>query len=643
MVVTKKSNLLSGVRKSFLAVGLFFLIPTIQENETHYHNYDELTDALQRVVRAHSDIATIESLGRTLEGRDIWVVQLANRDGIPLNERPGLLIVGNLEGGYLVGSEVALGTVEYLLQNYSTDADVRDRLDNHVIYVVPRLNPDAAEFMFESVQSGRHTNTRPYDGDNDARVDEDGPEDLNGDGQITVMRVLDPTGPYMIHPDDDRLMKEAEAHKGESGDYRIYWEGIDNDGDGFYNEDGPGGVDLNRNFQHEYPYNQSDAGPHMVSEQESRALMDFVVSHRNIAMVLTFGGSDNLVSAPSAGNALASAASVNLLDYASESFAGADTVGTFQIQLPGRGFGFGFGGYFRRGAAPAPRPLEGRQPNKVVHRRDAEYFKAISEQYGEITGITQIPMKRAPQGAFFEFAYYQFGVPAFSTPGWGLPEAETAGNEGGDETAPAARQRPPGGAGPMAMRRTSRGSSGGGSNDGRDLALLNWMDAENVDGFVEWTEFEHPTLGNVEIGGFEPYAIMNPPTAELAALSESHARFAVYLTSLFADVQIADVEVSNHGGGVFEIRAQVENAGFLPTALAQGVASRSVAPTMVQLDVAPENVLTGDRKTSFFQALNGSGTRESYTWVIRGRAGDRIELRVRSQKGGTDTETITLR
>jgi hypothetical protein len=169
------------------------------------------------------------------------------------------------------------------------------------------------------------------------------------------------------------------------------------------------------------------------------------------------------------------------------------------------------------------------------------------------------------------------------------------------------------------------------------------MDAESVDGFVDWTEFDHPTLGTVEIGGFKPYSTTNPPASQLETLGTSHAEFAVYLTSLFAQVRIAHTEVTNRGGGIFQIEAEVENAGYLPTSMNQGVTSRSVAPTMVQLGVDPDDVLTGAAKTNFFHALEGTGARQRYVWVIRGREGGRVELRVVSQKGGSDLTTITLR
>jgi len=630
--------------------GVLLFLPGSQTRaQRQYSSYNDMTAALRRVVRANPELSRMETLGKTLEGRDVWLVEVANRSGTPVEERPGLLVVANLEGDQVVGSEIALYTVEYLLTNYPADSVVKDCLDNHVVYVFPRLNPDAAELMFADVRSGRRTNTRPYDDDNDGRTDEDGPEDLNGDGLITVMRVADPSGAYGVHPDESRLMKLAEAAKGESGGYEIYWEGVDNDGDGFINEDPAGGVDLNRNFQHEYPYYEPDAGPHMVSEVESRALMDFVIAHRNIAMVLAYGASDNLVAAPTPNGALAEASTVALLDYAARSVADAAEVGMFQVRQTGRFGGFGMfppgqqqqrPGADARGQTPQP-------PVTTINSADLEYVNVIGREYREVTGINQVATTRSPRGAFFQYAYFQFGVPAFSTSGWGL--ADPGGGDAEPDSAAQPPERParprmaPATAAPGRGMPRARAGAGTGGGASTDLRLLRWMDAEGIDGFVDWTEYQHPTLGSVEIGGFSPYALTNPPASMLDSLGELHAKFAVYLTSLFARVRIADVRVTNHGGGVFEVEAEIENSGFLPTALAHGVRARAVAPTMVQLGVPPEDVVTGDAKTSFFPTLEGSGARRSYSWVIRGVQGARIELRVRSQKGGMDSATITLR
>jgi hypothetical protein len=627
MALIKKHHHRNQVRGLSMVAGLLLLSPGFQGSDTDgYHTYDQMTAALQSVVRAHSDIASMLSLGKTLEGRDIWLVEIANRVGTPVDQRPALLIAANLEGDHLVGSELALQTVEYLLTNYSTDPDVKDRIDNHVFYIFPRVNPDAAELRFARVLSDRRTNTRPNDGDNDGRFDEDGPEDLNGDGLITLMRVPDATGDFISHPDDARVLKRAEAFKGESGRYKLYWEGVDNDGDGFYNEDGLGGVDLNRNFQHEYPHYAADAGLHMVSEFESRALMDFVLSHRNIALALTYGESDNLASSPTSTGALSPSSPIALNEWANESFSAADTIGTFPQPRPSRGSGFSREDAGDAAQPPRIRPGD-RVPSTTINSSDLEYYKVIGERYREITGVKRVASSREPKGAFFDYAYYQYGVPSFSTTGWGVPAASDSGD--------AERS----GAGPQ----SERGLRAESQDASVDLSVLQWMDADGIDGFVDWVEFQHPTLGAVELGGFRPYAVSNPPAAQLATLAESHAEFVVYLTSLFANVRIVSTEVTNHGGGVFEIKAEIENSGYLPTTTVQGATSRSVAPTMVQLDVPPEDVLTGAAKTSFLPSLEGSGARERYVWVIRGSVGATIELKVRSQKGGSDTATITLR
>ncbi len=642
----------SRVRTLALAAGVFLLLPGFQvQAGPEYHDYDALTDALRGVVRSHSNLARMESLGKTLERRDIWMVEVANRQGTPVEERPALLIVANLEGDQVVGSELALRTVAHLLTNYAADSAVKERLDSHVVYVFPRLNPDGAEHMFAATRDGRRTNGRAYDDDNDGRIDEDGPEDLNGDGLITVMRVADLSGAYAVHPDEPRLMKKAEAAKGEVGSYEIYWEGVDNDGDGFINEDGPGGVDLNRNFQHEYPYYEPDAGPHMVSEVESRALMDFVIAHRNIALVLAYGASDNLVNAPASGGALAPPSTLTLLDFAAGSNAEAGEVGIFEVRQLGR-----FGGFMMFGRPDQQQPAadaRGRTPQPpatTINTADLEYVNAVGGKYREVTGINQVATTRSPKGAFFEYAYFQFGVPAFSTPGWGLPDSGRAAGDTATGEAAEAGEVPAPGPRPRALpagvpRLQGRARSGTSASTGADtdVRILKWMDDNEIDGFVDWQQVQHPELGTVEVGGFDPYAVTNPPAAVLDSLGTAHAEFAVYLASLFSRVRIADVKVTNHGGGVFEIEAEIENAGFLPTATAHGVRSRSVAPTMVQLDVPPDDVLTGDAKTSFFQSLDGSGARQSYSWVIRGQQGARVELRVRSQKGGTDSATITLR
>jgi len=185
-----------------------------------------------------------------------------------------------------------------------------------------------------------------------------------------------------------------------------------------------------------------------------------------------------------------------------------------------------------------------------------------------------------------------------------------------------------------------RGAAGG---SGADAKVLKALEAAGIDAFVDWTPFTHPTLGEVEIGGFRPYATTNPPVELVAELGVKHGAFLVRLAGMLPRARIAGTEVEAHGGGVFTVTVHVQNDGFLPTSLQHGVLSRIVQPTLVQIQVPPEDILTGADKSSRIQQLDGSGSRETFTWVIRGREGSRVEIMLRSEKGGADTATVTLR
>jgi hypothetical protein len=625
---------------------------------TRYHTYEEMSAALRELARTHAKLAKVVEVARSREGRTVWAIEIANPAGTPVAERPALMIAANFEGDQLIGSQLALYIAEHLLTGYGTDPDIKARLDSHAFYIIPRANPDGAEAMFGAVKSARKTNAAKNDADNDGRLDEDGPDDLNKDGFISVMRVKDPRGPYMIHPEDPRLLKRADPVRGEAGGYSVYWEGIDNDGDGFINEDGPGGVDLNRNFQHQYPYYTADAGPHMISEPEARGIMDYVIARRNIAAILTFGESDNLIAPPTATGAHAPASVVDLVAFANASMDGARQVGRFQAPqgFGGRGFGGGGGGRGGRGGAPAAGGRGGPPPTPpatTVAPADVEYFRTISDRYRQATGIRTAPATRIPGGAFFEYGYYQFGVPSFSTPGWGIGgSAEGPGPRGGAGAPADAVGRgagaPPAGPGGRGAGRGAGAGGGGGAaaTDGSanfDLRLVRWMDAEKVNGFINWTPFKHPTLGDVEIGGFRPYALSNPDASKIAELGKGHLAFVTYLSSVFPKVSIADSSVTALGGGLYRVKVDVENGGFLPTSTAQGVRSRSVKPTMVQLDVNPDDIVSGAPKTNFFPTLAGSGRRQNYEWIIKGKPGSTITVKAVAQKGGSATATLTLK
>ncbi len=110
------------------------------------------------------------------------------------------------------------------------------------------MSPDAMEQYFAPLKYERQGNAVSTDDDRDGKTNEDGLEDLDGNGKITWMRVESPVGEYKTNPDDPRVLLKADISKGEKGKYMLFPEGLDNDRDGSFNEDGEGGVWFNKNL-----------------------------------------------------------------------------------------------------------------------------------------------------------------------------------------------------------------------------------------------------------------------------------------------------------------------------------------------------------------------------------------------------------
>jgi Zinc carboxypeptidase len=588
---------------------------------------------LRALAAAHAGSATLVEMGRTAGGRRLLAIEIAAPGAAPPASRPGILLVANLAADQVAGSTLALGIARALLT--SSDEAVRRQLAASVFYVVPRLDADGTEALFAPLQAPRRGNLTPFDDDNDGRLDEDPPEDLNGDGLITVMRVQDPAGPFAPARDDARLMKRADPLKGEAGGWAVYWEGVDSDGDGFINEDGAGGVELDRNFPHQYPAYTAGAGRHMVSEEESRALLDYVLARRNIAAVVTFGVTDTLVGGPQVGGGNTQApATMDLAAFADAATTAALAVGIAR-DLPPVPYQPGgiFDDAFDR---PAPRPpappSNATRPATSIENSDMEVFRHVSDRYRDISGIRQLPPTRRAAGAFHEWAYFQFGIPGFSTPGASISAAPASAP---DKAPPdkALPDKP----GPDKATPPAASSDGGpGADDGRWLSLLS---AVRPDAFVAWTPFRHPTLGAVEIGGWRPFATVPPPSA-VAPLVEPHVRFLVELSTFVPRVAVASLTATRLGGGLYRIRADVENRGRWPTALQHAITARAVKPVLVAIDVAPAAIVSGAPKHQFFPTLAGSGRRERVEWIVRAGAGQSVTVRVVAQKGGTATQTV---
>jgi Zinc carboxypeptidase len=251
----------------------------------HFYGYDELTDTLRAWADEAPKLCSVESIGTSYEGRDIWLVTVTNTETGEHRDKPGFLIEANIHSMEWTGCAAALHLIHKLLTEHREDPIVTRALDTRVFYVIPRLNPDGAERGLEERRFIR-SSVRPYpreEQDDGLRV-----EDVDGDGRVLDMRIEDANGAWRRHPEEPKLLVRREPVDGPDDGpfYRLLIEGrIENyDGVTIRIPAPLEGLDLNRNFPAEWApeHEQRGAGPYPTSEAEVRAMVQAVVERPNI-------------------------------------------------------------------------------------------------------------------------------------------------------------------------------------------------------------------------------------------------------------------------------------------------------------------------------------------------------------------------
>jgi len=258
-----------------------------------YHSMEVFYTWLRRWAEMYPELIDLYEVGKSYEGRPILQMTLTNKKTGKDIDKPAAFFEGGRHSGEVTASECVLWLAKYLLDSYGKDPDVTHILDTKTIYLRPLNNPDGHNLYLNTAQSNRST-VRPEDNDRDGLLDEDSPDDINGDGVILTMRWKDEKeGTYILHPKDStgRIMQRVPAGE---GIYRTSSEGLDNDGDGRVNEDGIGGLDLHRNYPENWRpqseetdrgFTQGGAGEYPLSETETRTVVLFLLSHPNVYVV----------------------------------------------------------------------------------------------------------------------------------------------------------------------------------------------------------------------------------------------------------------------------------------------------------------------------------------------------------------------
>ncbi len=554
-----------------------------------YLDYEAFLARVQKL--GETKHARVTSYGKSRQDRDLWVIEFGGTEQAkdakptgkkpvteaPLSTKPAWVVVGSIQPDHPLGSEMALRMAEKIAAQAAEDEGVQKLLARCTVYIIPRPDPDGLEKCFALPRQLSVGNGAATDDDRDFMLGEDPANDLNGDGWITQLRVADESGTHRLHPDDPRVLIEIDPKKNESATFRILSEGIDDDHDEAFNEDGSGGVNLNCNFTFRYAPFQPNTGANAVSEPESRALADLLFDRPQIAGVLTFSTEDNL-----------------------------------------------FHPWKHDGGKDKGRNRQ------TIAAKDETVVNRLAEEFRELHGGKNCPPSSSGRGSFSEWAYFHFGRWSLASRGWWVPEvpaedvkqdepkkeedSQDEEEKQADDEQPKAeeikqadeKKKPT-----DEKQKEKRGAE--------ELNALRWLAKEDIQGFVDWQPIEHPDFPGkkVEVGGFKPFARTQPPVAAIDELADRHVQFLGALVKQLPELALVDTKVEALGGNTFRITTNVVNRGPLPTMPEIGGITEQAYPLQIVLSLPTKTEFLLGHQRGSVRRLKGQGDKEEKVWLIR--------------------------
>ena len=661
---------------AFLTMLLIFPLTQLMAVEK-YSNPKEVNDQIHQIKKSAPKLINIKELTQSPGGTPLLLLEIGTEIKSNIRSKPAIMIVGNMEGKHLHATEAALFLAKKL-------ANKQELLEGFNWYILPQGNPDAAERFFKNPLFADSRNTIPHNDDMDDQIDEDGFNDLDGNGFITKMRVASPDGQWIILDSDSRLMKKADPIKGEKGMYKIYSEGLDDDGDGKYNEDGLGGTNVGINFPHLFKYFGEESGLYPGSTPEVYALMEFIYAHPEISMSFSFGATNFCLVPPKGGRK--GSVDMNkikipenrakMLDMdASITYTMKEVMEAVQPLLPsGMVVTEGMiASFFGLGAEVNPKEGDLKFYNKL-NKDYKEYLKAkgIEEE--------RLDPEAAKDGSFELWSYYHLGVPVFSMDLWGVPKVKKEKKEGSGLTLESVEKMSSEDflaievekvvaflreSGMPKEQKTERiiGAIKGGkltpgqlvgmlknmpkpkddnsSGDPKEKALLAYADTKtDAPLFVDWAVFDHPQLGKVEIGGFVPYADILPPVEILDSIFEVKVPWIFNLTKQLPNLKISETKLTSKGQGVYQLDVWVENPSLISFPTEMGKRNKQPAPAILIIEGDGIKLIDGYKRTRVKEV--GGMKSKKFSWIIQTDKAVSIQIKLESKSAGNDVKQIKI-
>ncbi len=583
----------------------------VQISFDKFHGYNGTVDYIKKIADSYPNISELLEIGKSTMGRPVYVLVITNtKTGTTIDQhvqlrnmrkenvknvtpmkyyhgKPGHWIDGGTHGNEYTGSEVCLYIIDKLVSAYGNDSEITDLIDNNTFYICPIVNPDG---VYNSVEKGisQRQNTMLQDDDEDGKVNEDGPEDLNGDGFITQFRYIDAEGRYVKDDQDPRVMvrlgRDEETDKER---YSVVQEGKDNDGDGESGEDPERGIDVNRNFPEGW-YNddlvQSGSGYYPSSAPESKNILEFFTNHTNIYMVQSFHTSGGFTYRPFARWPDSKFNARDLAIY--DKIMGKKYLELLGVDIPDAW----------KVKSDEDQPQQ--RTARTAARRPGGQQRAAAGRGGSARGYElprewQHPYNDSQNrpygyGIFIDWAYAQFGTYSMTTELWNQAKDIPGMPDLGEDATRTDRER---------------------------AAVKFQDDNRNGELFVNWKSYNHPQHGQGEIGGWIPLYRGNAwPGEPLEGVCETHWQFELYKAKMLPKIEISDASAKV----VYEVNnarnAEVEKKGDTFT-IKKGSGKGSYK--IVEVKATIQN--TGQLHTHIAGGERLAGNRQDAVWLIADR------------------------
>ncbi len=610
---------------------MLMISPLTAQADTGYR-WHSAKDVEQRLKGFSKNKRTaLESIGQSPSGTKL---QMLTIHPVESHDRPAVLVIGNLSGMAPLGTEAALKLIGEIL-----NAEGSSPAETVRWHIIPMANPDGVASFFGKVQQSGGLNGTAVDEDRDGSFSEDPTEDLNGDGLITTMLVPDPAGQWIISEEHPLLAVKAETARGQRGLYSRKTEGHDNDRDGLFNEDGPGGVNPGRNFPHRFEHWTNEGGHWAADQPETRDILEFAFSHPQIAMVLVLDQVNNLRQMPDV-EERGKDGKYTVPDSRAEEWniKAGQSLTLDQLKTVLReNYGF-----YKLTYGQVLGLLE-EDPATKMDPADHAWWSAISKQYLELleeSGLTgeRLPSPKSSVGSAEEWGYFQFGVPSFALDFWSLPKVA-------DEDSTTSDENPENNPDQSSDPESNADDEGQDAISDKQEALLQYTEQTSNNhqlgdwaGLLTWQKTQLPSGETVLVGGEAPFAATTPPAALVDSLLATPVQFLSTLPSWLPVMHFGQVNLASRGTDVYELTVWLNNDGPIPYPIGQGLRTSRVPPLVVNIEGA--EILEGRARTIVDQ-LPAHGS-VKVRWLVRVAVGNEINITAEAPSLGKITKQLTV-